>query len=227
MIIDIITAFPKMFLTPFDESIIKIAKEKNLLKICTHDLRDYSEDKHRKVDDYPYGGGPGMVLKPEPFFRAHKKILVTSHQPPATILLTPQGKPLKQSIVNKLAKEEHLILLCGHYEGVDERVRQELADEEISVGDYVLSGGEIPAMVLVDSITRKLSGVLGSQESLAEESFIEGLLEYPHYTRPAEYKGLNVPDVLLSGNHSEIKKWRKEQSLRRTKEKRPDLINKG
>lgn len=223
MRVNIVTAFPKMFDSPLRTSILKIAQEKGFLQVSVYDLRDYTTDKHRQVDDTPYGGGPGMLLKVEPFYKA-VQTFKKSIGGLKTVLLTPQGELLKQPKVHRLAKSNHILMLCGHYEGVDERVRS-FVDEEISIGDYVLTGGELPAMVLLDAITRKLSGVLGSQESLIEESFEKGLLEYPQYTKPAEFKGMKVPEVLLSGNHVQISKWRNEQALKRTKERRPDMLS--
>jgi len=233
MRIDIITIFPGMFAPVLNESIIKRAQKKGKVKICVHDLRDYSCDKHRKVDDRPFGGGSGMVMRPEPIFDAVSKIrsprhrsclplgrVTTSH----VILLCPQGKKLTQKTAKKLSKQKHLILICGHYEGIDERVREHLIDEEISVGDYVLTGGELPAMVLVDAVVRLVPGVLGDKNSLNFESFEGNLLEYPHYTRPANFKGMRVPELLLCGDHKKIESWRKEQALKITKQKRPDLL---
>jgi len=227
MRIDIITIFPKMFSPILDESIVKRAQAKGKVKIFIHDLRDYTLDKHRKVDDRPFGGGSGMVMGPEPIFRAIEKLRPkTKDQRPKTkvILLTPQGKTLNQATAKKLAKYKHLILICGHYEGIDERVMECLVDEEISIGDYVLTGGELPAMVLVDSMVRLVPGVLGDKNSLNFESFEGNLLEYPQYTRPAKFRSMAVPDVLLSGNHKEIENWRKKQALKRTGQKRPDLL---
>ncbi|MDP1852824.1 MAG: tRNA (guanosine(37)-N1)-methyltransferase TrmD [Candidatus Omnitrophota bacterium] len=244
MRIDIITIFPDMFSAVLDESIIKRAQNKGKLKIHIHNLRDYTLDKHRKVDDRPFGGGSGMVMSPEPIFRAVENIL--RHAPCAMrhaskkrkaqsaerkvqstkiILLSPQGKTLTQGLVKKLAKNKHLVLICGHYEGIDERVRDNLADSEISIGDYVLTGGEVAAMVLVDVVTRLIPGVLGDKNSLKFESFEGNLLEYPQYTRPADFRGRKVPQVLLSGNHKEIDEWRKYQALKVTRLKRPDLLN--
>jgi len=223
MKVDIVTAFPDLFQSPLNQSIAKIAREKGLLEVKVHDLRDFTKDKHRQIDDTPYGGGPGMLLKVEPFFYALQS-LKAKEADSHVILLTPQGELLKQKKVQQLALNKSLVMLCGHYEGVDERVRN-LADEEISIGDYVLSGGELPALVLLDALTRKLDGVLGSAESLAEESFEEGLLEYPQYTKPAEFNDMQVPGVLLSGNHQVIAKWRREQASRRTRERRPDLLD--
>jgi tRNA (guanine37-N1)-methyltransferase len=228
MRIDIITIFPKMFGAVLNASMLKIAQKKNKVRIFVHDLRDYSSDKHRKVDDRPFGGGSGMVMQPEPIFKAVKDIRSQGHNVTKSkvILLCPQGKRLEQKLAKQLAKHKQLILICGHYEGVDERVREQLADEEISVGDYVLTGGELPAMVLVDAVVRLLPGVLGDKNSLNFESFEGNLLEYPHYTRPANYCGMKVPAVLLSGDHKKIAQWRKQKALERTKEKRPDLLKK-
>ncbi|MCK9604251.1 MAG: tRNA (guanosine(37)-N1)-methyltransferase TrmD [Candidatus Omnitrophica bacterium] len=226
MRIDIITIFPKMFEPVLNESMIKRAQHKNKVKIHIHDLRDYSADKHRKVDDRPFGGGSGMLMRPEPIFKAVEKIKSqVTNRKPQVILLCPQGKTLNQKTAKKLAKYKHLILICGHYEGVDERVRQYLVDEEVSIGDYVLTGGELPAMVLVDAVVRLLPGVLGDKNSLNFESFEGNLLEYPHYTRPAKFKNMGVPDILLSGDHKEIEIWRKKTALKRTKERRPDLFS--
>ncbi len=220
MKVDIVTAFPDMFSSLLSESILKKAQENGFLEATVHDLRDYTTDKHRQIDDTPYGGGPGMLIKVEPLYRAIEELKSSGSH---IILLTPQGKILKQEFTQELSKKEHLIMICGHYEGVDERIRS-FVDEEISLGDYILTGGELPAMVLLDAVTRKLDGVLGSSESLAEESFEKGLLEYPQYTKPAEFEGLKVPEVLLSGHHQKIEDWRKEESQRRTKERRPDLL---
>ena len=226
MRIDIITIFPEMFGAVLNASMLKIAQKKNKVKIFVHDLRDYSGDKHRKVDDRPFGGGSGMVMQPEPIFSAVKKICGRARKKVRVILFCPQGQPLRQPLVKKLAKEKHLVFICGHYEGVDERVREQLVDEEISVGDYVLTGGELPAMVLVDAVVRLLPGVLGDKNSLSFESFEGNLLEYPHYTRPANYCGMKVPAVLLSGDHKKIADWRKQKALQRTKTRRPDLLKK-
>lgn len=222
---DIITIFPKMFAPVLNESMVKRAQEKKKVSIHVHDLRDYTKDKHRKVDDRPFGGGPGMVMTAQPLVDAIKK--VKGRRKAKVLLLCPKGKPLTQQKVKKLAQCKNLILVCGHYEGIDERVVSESIDESISIGDYVLTGGEIPAMVLVDCITRLVPGVLGTAKSLDEESFEQGMLEYPHYTRPADFRGKKVPNVLLSGNHFAIKKWRKEQALNRTKKYRPDLLKKS
>jgi tRNA (guanine37-N1)-methyltransferase len=220
MKIDILTIFPEMFEGPFRESMIKRAENKKLVKIKIHDLRVWAEDKHKTVDDKPFGGGPGMVMKAEVIDKALKALKTDKTR---VVLLTPQGKTFKQKIAKKLSELKHIILICGHYEGFDERIREHLVDEEISIGDYVLTGGEIPAMVVVDAMVRLIPGVVGKKESLKEESFSQGLLEYPQYTRPADYKEWKVPEVLLSGDHEKIKKWRKEQAEKRTKLKRPDL----
>jgi len=225
MRIDIITIFPKMFAPVLNESIAKRAQNTGKVKICIHNLRDYSQDKHRKVDDRPFGGGSGMVMLPEPIFKAVKHIKSIAHsQRSRVILLSPQGERLNQGTAERLIKYKHLILICGHYEGVDERVRAHLADEEISIGDYILTGGELPAMVLADSIVRLIPGVLGDKNSLNFESFTGNLLEYPQYTRPANYQKMKVPAILLSGNHQKIAEWRKNQAVKITKQRRPDLI---
>jgi tRNA (guanine37-N1)-methyltransferase len=223
MRIDILTIFPKMFAPVLGESMVKRAQAKGRVAIFIHDLRDYTTDKHRKVDDRPFGGGSGMVMQAAPIFNAVKKVRAKGKNA-KVILLCPQGKKLNQVIVNKLAKSKHLILICGHYEGVDERVRESLVDEEISIGDYVLTGGELPAMVLVDGVVRLIPGVLGDKNSLNFESFEGNLLEYPHYTRPASFRGMKVPEILLSGDHQRIEKWRKQEALKRTRKKRPDLL---
>ena len=223
MRIDIVTIFPPMLAGAFDHSIIKRARDRGIVDIQLHDLRDHTDDRHRTVDDYPYGGGAGMVMKPEPWFRAVESLRVQGN-PGRAILLTPQGRPLDQQHVQRLAAEDRLIILCGRYEGVDERVREHLADEEISIGDYVLSGGEPAAAVLVDAVVRLQPGALGSSESTVEESFSENLLEYPHYTRPPEFRGWRVPDILLSGDHGAVDRWRREQQVERTRARRPDLL---
>jgi tRNA (guanine37-N1)-methyltransferase len=221
MKITILTLFPEMFQTPLNHGIFKRATEKGVVVIEIVNFRDFAKDKHRKVDDYPYGGGAGLILKPEPIFSSVEDV-----EPGYVVYLSPQGKILNQNKVEELAQKSHLILLCGHYEGVDERVRTALVDEEISIGDYILSGGEIPALVLTDAVVRLLPDVLGNKGSLKEESFADGLLEYPQYTRPAEYKGMKVPNILVSGNHALIAKWRRQQALKKTKETRPDLWEK-
>ncbi|MCM8770520.1 MAG: tRNA (guanosine(37)-N1)-methyltransferase TrmD [Candidatus Omnitrophica bacterium] len=229
MRIDVITIFPNMFKAVLNESIIKRAQAKNKVKIIIHNLRDYTLDKHRKVDDRPFGGGAGMVMSPEPIFRAVEAIQARCRikgKGLRIILLTPQGKQLDQKLAKRLSRYKNLILICGHYEGIDERVRQYLVDEEISIGDYVLTGGELPAMVLIDSVVRLIPGVLGKRKSLKSESFEGNLLEYPQYTRPANFRGMHVPPILLSGNHPAIEVWRKKAALKRTKERRPDLFKK-
>ena len=225
MLVDIVSIFPAMFSGVFGESIIKRAEEKGLVRIRVSDLRDFSADKHRRVDDTRFGGGAGMVMKPEPFFEAVKFLKGSSDSSAScrVILMSPRGELLKQEKARELSKIDHLIILCGRYEGVDERVHQHLAQEEISIGDYVLTGGELPAMVLVDAVVRLIPGVL-NEVSLEEESFSAGLLEYPQYTRPRVYEGMSVPEVLLSGNHKLIRSWRYEESLRRTLKNRPDIL---
>jgi tRNA (guanine37-N1)-methyltransferase len=214
-----------MFESPFNESILKRAHEKGLLEFRTHDLRDYSLNKHKKVDDYPFGGGVGLVMNVEPIARAIEGI--KKEVPKArTLLMSPSGKPFNQEKARELSAESNLILVCGRYEGVDERVRLHCVDEEISIGDYVLSGGEIPAMAVVDAVARLVPGVLGDENSVVEESFSDSLLEYPQYTRPRDFKGSKVPEVLVSGNHKEIQKWQRKESLKKTAEVRPDLLNK-
>ena len=220
MKIDVLTLFPGMFAGPLDESIVGRARAMGRLTLKIHNLRDYTHDRHRTVDDRPFGGGPGMLLKPEPVFEAVEGLVAERTR---TVLLTPTGRKLTQEIVRELAVEEHILLVCGSYEGFDERIRQVLADDEISIGDYVLTNGALPAMVLIDAVARLLPGVLGDESSSVDESFSRGLLEYPQYTRPAEYRGLKVPEVLLSGNHAEIARWRAEQARQRTLERRPDL----
>src|SRR5438270_9999991 len=214
MKIDVLTLFPAMFAGPLDESIIARARRGGLLQLTIHNLRDYAHDRHKTVDDRPFGGGPGMLLKPEPIFEVVEKL---AQEATRVILLSPAGRTFNQPIARELAEARHLLLVSGHYEGFDERVREHLADDEISIGDYVLTNGALPAMVVVDAVTRLLPGALGDEQSAHEESFSHGLLEYPQYTRPAEFGGMKVPDVLLSGNHAEIAKWRAEQSRSRTK----------
>ena len=228
MRIDILCLFPEMFASPFAQSIIKRAKERGLIDIMIHNIRDYTHDKHRTVDDYSYGGGPGMVLKPEPVFEAAEAVkqqLNTSEIP--IILLTPQGRLFNQQVARELALYPQLMLICGHYEGIDERVHRHLATDEISIGDYVLSSGELAAMVVVDAIVRLIPGVLGSSTSASNDSYSDGLLEYPQYTRPRVYRGWPVPSVLLSGNHSEIACWRRRQAILRTAKQHPDLMKKA
>jgi tRNA (guanine37-N1)-methyltransferase len=210
-----------MFSGPLDESIVKRARESGLLELAIHNLRDYTHDRHRTVDDKPFGGGAGMLLKPEPIFEAVESL---RRDETRVILLSPSGRKFDQAIARDLSGEKHLLLVCGSYEGFDERVRETLADDEISIGDYVLTNGALPAMVIIDAVTRLLPGALGDETSAHDESFSHGLLEYPQYTRPAEFRGMRVPDVLLSGNHAEIEKWRADQARKRTTESRPDLL---
>ncbi len=224
MRIDIITLFPFMFRGPFDESIIKRARKKGILEINLHNLREFTDDRHRTVDDVPYGGGAGMVMKPEPLFRVVEKIKEERSSSWKVILLSPQGRLFAQEKAKELAEEEGLIFICGHYEGVDERVREHLIDEELSLGDFVLTGGELGAMVIIDAIARMLPGVLGCKDSIREDSFYQTLLDYPHYTRPTEFRGWKVPGVLISGNHQKIREWRKKKKLENTFKKRPDLL---
>ena len=226
MHIDILTLFPQMFDSPFSTGIFKRAIERKLVSVNIHNIRDYTHDKHHTVDDYPYGGGAGMVLKPEPIFEAVESIKPESEEVPI-ILLTPQGRLFSQQIALELSKHGRLILVCGRYEGVDERVRSYLVNDEISIGDYVLSGGELAAMVVIEAVVRLLPGVLGSEVSPLDDSHVAGLLEYPQYTRPAVYRGWSVPEVLLSGNHAQISKWRHEQAILRTLERRPELLDKA
>ena len=221
MKIDVLTLFPAMFAGPLDESIIKRAREAGRLDLTIHNLRDYAHDRHKTVDDRPFGGGPGMLLKPEPIFEAVESLALEGTR---VILLSPAGRPFSQAIARELAGLEHLLMVSGHYEGFDERVREQLADDELSIGDYVLTNGALPVMVIIDAVTRLLPGVLGDEGSAQDDSFSRGLLEYPQYTRPAEFRGMKVPEVLLSGNHAEIARWRAEQALMRTKERRPDLL---
>ena len=219
---DVLTLFPEMF-EPIKQSILGKAIENEKIKLKLVNIRNFSKDKHKKVDDTPYGGGAGMVMKPDVVYDAYKSVYEENAK---VIYLSPQGKTLNQKKVEELSKEKHLILLCGHYEGIDQRVIDKIVDEEISIGDYVLTGGEIPAMVLIDTVSRYIDGVL-NQESIKEESFSEGLLEYPQYTRPEVFEGEKVPEILLSGHHENIEKWRKEQALKITKQKRPDLLKRG
>lgn len=224
MIFDIMTLFPEMVENYFQYSILKRAVESGIVTVRTVNPRDYTENKHRKVDDMPYGGGAGMVLMPQPYVDAYESIERCENS--LTVMLSPQGEPLTDRLVNELAGYEQLIMLCGHYEGFDERIREIIKPKEISVGDFVLTGGELPALCVVDAVSRKLEGTLGKIESAEEDSFSNGLLEYPQYTRPREYRGLKVPEVLLNGNHKEINEYRLERSLERTREKRPDLYAK-
>jgi len=223
MRIDILSLFPGMFAGPLDESIVGRAREAGLLDLRILNLRDWAHDRHKTVDDRPFGGGPGMVLKPEPVFEAVESLRGAATR---VILTAPGGRPFTQGIAAELAVLDHLVLICGSYEGFDERIREHLADDALSIGDYVLTNGALPAMVIVDAVTRLLPGALGDSESALDESHGDGLLEYPHYTRPAEFRGWPVPEVLLSGNHADIARWRRRQAMRRTAERRPDLWEK-
>lgn len=229
MRIDVLTIFPQMFDAPFSFGIFKRAIDQDLVSINVHNIRDYTRDRHHTVDDYSYGGGPGMIFKPEPIFEAVTAVKAqvaekSGTEEPPIVLLTPQGRLFNQQIAMELSKYRHLVLLCGHYEGIDERVVEHLVTDEISIGDYVLTGGELPALVVIDAVIRLLPGVLGSENSAQEDSHVHGLLEYPQYTRPADFQGWPVPEVLLSGNHAQIARWRREQIIQRTLERRPELI---
>ena len=223
MQIDVLTLFPGIFESTLQESLLKKAQENGLVHITVHNLRDWCIDKHKTADDTPYGGGPGMVMKPEPLFSAIEDIKGKRNKP-RIILLSPQGKVMNQEIVNQLSLEKELLLLCGRYEGIDERVSENLVDEEISIGDYVLNGGELPALVLIEAVSRLIPGVVGDSQSVIQDSFYEDILDFPHYTRPADYRGLKVPEVLLTGNHKEIMRWRRKSALKKTKLLRPDLL---
>ena len=222
---DILSIFPEMFASPLHCSIVKRAREKGLVEIHLHNIRDYAEDKHKMTDDAPYGGGGGMVMKVEPIDRALASIL-PEKEGILTVLLSPQGETFSQKMAEEMSLRSRIVLICGHYEGVDERVRDHLVDKEVSMGDYILTGGELSAMIMIDAISRLVPGVLGNSESASSDSFSMGLLEYPHYTRPSDYRGWPVPEVLLSGNHREILAWRRKESLRRTYVRRPDLLEK-
>jgi tRNA (guanine37-N1)-methyltransferase len=225
MKIDVLTLFPEMFEGVFGHSILKKAADQKAAQYNVVNFRDYADNKHKTVDDYPYGGGAGMVLKPQPIFDAVENVKASSTAKPRVILLCPQGERYDQKKAEELAAEEHLIFICGHYEGYDERIRKHVVTDEISIGDFVLTGGELGAMVIIDSVVRLLPGVLGNQESHQKDSFSTGMLEHPHYTRPADFRGLKVPDVLVSGNHAHIEEWRVKQSLKRTYTRRPDLLD--
>lgn len=224
MKIDILTLFPGMFEGVLNQSIMKKAQDNGTFRYQAIDIRDFADNKHNKVDDYPYGGGAGMVLMPQPIFSAVESIQKDTEKPPRIILMCPQGETYNQQKAEELADEDHLIFICGHYEGYDERIREHLVTDEISIGDFVLTGGELGAMVVIDSIVRLLPDSLGNEASAVEDSFSTGLLEHPHYTRPADFRGYLVPEVLRSGHHKNIEAWRKEMSLKRTKERRPDLL---
>jgi tRNA (guanine37-N1)-methyltransferase len=223
--LDIVTIFPRMVEGPLVEGIVGRAVQRGVLDVKVHDLREHTTDRHRVVDDVPFGGGPGMVMKPEPFFRAAEHIGRERGRPDAIVLTSPDGRRFTHGEAERLARLTHVVLLCGRYEGVDERVRKHLATEELSIGDYVVSGGELPALVIVDAVARLIPGVVGDSESVARDSFARGLLDFPQYTRPADFDGLTVPDVLLSGHHAEIARWRRREALRRTLVERPDLLD--
>jgi len=222
--IDIVTIFPRMIEAGLAEGILARGIQRGLLTVATRDLREFTDDRHRTVDDVPYGGGPGMVLKPEPLFRAVEAIERSSGAPQSVVLVSPHGRPFSQVEATRLAALERIVILCGRYEGIDDRVREHLATEELSIGDYVLSGGELPALVIVDALARLIPGVVGDEDSVAGDSFSRGILDYAHFTRPAEFRGWKVPDVLVSGHHGEIRKWRKRQALELTLERRPELL---
>lgn len=222
MRIDVLSLFPEMFAGPLDVSMVGRARERGLLDLRVHNLRDWTHDRHKTVDDRPFGGGPGMVLKPEPIFEAVESL---ASEATRVILMTPAGRKFDQAMARELALQSHLLFLCASYEGVDERVVETLVDDEVSIGDYVLTNGGLPTMVVIDALTRLIPGVLGDDESALDESFSHGLLEYPHYTRPAEFRGMKVPEILLSGHHAEIEKWRAEQARVRTAQRRPDLLS--
>jgi len=224
MKIDVLTLFPEMFSGPMDASIVGRARKAGLLDLRLQNLRQWTHDRHKTVDDKPFGGGAGMVLKPEPIFEAVESL---ADEKTHVILTAPAGRPFTQAIARELSEKEHLLIICPSYEGVDDRVCEALVDDELSIGDYVLTNGGLPAMVIIDTVTRLLPGALGDAESAVDESFSHGLLEYPHYTRPAEFRGMKVPEMLLSGHHAEIEKWRAEQARQRTAKRRPDLLNSG
>jgi tRNA (guanine37-N1)-methyltransferase len=221
---DVVTIFPRMIEAGLAEGVVRRGIDQGLVDVRVHDLRTFTSDRHRTVDDMPYGGGPGMVMKVEPFVRAAETIRAERGAPGAVVLLSPQGTTFDQRQALRLRRLEHVVLLCGRYEGIDERVRELVATEELSIGDYVLSGGEVPALVVIDAVSRLVSGVVGDEASVAGDSFSRGLLDYPHYTRPAEFEGQRVPDVLLSGHHAEVRRWRLREALRRTLDRRPDLL---
>ncbi|HBF2737797.1 TPA: tRNA (guanosine(37)-N1)-methyltransferase TrmD [Clostridioides difficile] len=224
----IMTLFPEIFNSYMDESIMKRAVEKGIIEVHIYNIRDFSNNKHKKVDDYPFGGGAGMVMTPQPIYDTYKHIITTHNiNNPSVIYLTPKGKVYNQSMAKQMSLKEDIILLCGHYEGIDERIIDLIVTDEISIGDYVLTGGELPALIMIDSISRLIPGVLNQEESFEEESFKDNLLEYPHYTRPRDFEGLKVPEVLLSGNHKKIDEWRREESIRITKKRRFDLYKKS
>lgn len=221
---DVVTIFPGMVDAGLADGVVGRARERGVLDIAVHNLRDFTTDRHRVVDDVPFGGGPGMVMKPEPFFAAMDAIIARRGRPACVVCLSPAGRRFSQAEAGRFAASGHVALLCGRYEGIDERVRERWATDEVSIGDYVLSGGELPALVVIDAVARLVPGVVGDEQSVVEDSFRRGLLDHPHYTRPAEYAGLRVPEVLTSGHHGEIRRWRRQQALRRTLDQRPDLL---
>lgn len=222
---DIVTIFPRMIDAGLAEGVIHRGIQNGALDVCVHDLREFTSDRHRSVDDVPYGGGPGMVMKPEPLVRAVEHVRATRGAPDVVVVLTPQGRMFTQAEAVRLSRAGHIVLLCGRYEGVDERVRELTGAEELSIGDYVLSGGEVPALAVLDAVSRLVPGVVGDRQSVEEDSFAQGVLDYPHYTRPAEFGGLRVPDVLLSGHHADVRRWRRREALARTLERRPELLD--
>ena len=221
---DVLTIFPAMFESPFEQSVMARARTAGLIDVQTHDLRQWAHDRHKTVDDAPFGGGAGMVMKPEPIFEAIEAIQPMAEPPAKVVFMSPLGRPLTRALVDELAEIPRMLIICGRYEGIDERVREHIVDIEVSIGDFVVSGGELPAMVVIDAVARRIPGVLGSEASLSEESFDDGLLEYPQYTRPPVYREWEVPPILLSGNHAEVDKWRRRQRLLRTRDLRPDLL---
>jgi len=225
MTVDVITIFPAMVEAGLAEGVVGRARERGLVDIRVRDLREYTDDRHRSVDDVPYGGGPGMVMKPEPLFRAVEAITAERGTPSAVVLMTPQGRRFSHAEAERLSRLERIVVICGRYEGVDERVAEALVTDEISIGDYVLSGGELPALVVIDAAVRLVPGVVGDADSVDGESFVRGVLDHPHYTRPAVFRGMAVPDVLISGHHAEIERWRREERMRRTRARRPDLLS--
>jgi tRNA (guanine37-N1)-methyltransferase len=222
---DVVTIFPRMVTAGLAEGVVSRGIARGLIDVAVHDLRDHTDDRHRTVDDVPYGGGPGMVMKPEPLARAVDEIRTRRGPPDAVVLLTPQGRPFRQAEAARMSHLSHVVLLCGRYEGMDERVRELVATDEVSIGDYVLSGGELPALVIIDAISRLVPGVVGDEQSVEQDSFSDGVLDYPHYTRPAEFSGRRVPDVLLSGHHGDVRRWRRKTALARTLERRPELLD--
>ena len=221
---DVVTIFPRMMLAGLAEGVVSRGIARGLIDIAVHDLRDHTTDRHRTVDDVPYGGGPGMVMKPEPLVRAVEIIRAKRGSPDAVVLLSPQGRTFQQAEAVRMSRLTHIVLLCGRYEGMDERVRELVATDELSIGDYVLSGGELPALVVIDAVSRLIPGVVGDEQSVEQDSFADGVLDYPHYTRPAEFGGLKVPDVLLSGHHADVRRWRRKTALARTLARRPELL---